>query len=822
MYGTRSPGRGGPPIAAPAVGFGGNPRRRAAPAEGPAFSLNFLPVTLSASRFDGGLLPFETPEGLRALRVAHAATHVLHRQGDLIACVPLKKGAATLGAPRSFATGDHPGLVRKLLHEAIIRSLADRHFPLCSFAPPRFVARHPDRDLLASAVGAAHAAAMHWMHVYPEYTLGARVLYPRRRPPIAGVQIVIRTHAEIRLTVAQLLGQGVEVVGRYVLSDLHLEHRKHETDPRRDRLASRRLTGRVAALHQDDLRLEDAPEFGVVPAGRAWLEPRRENLVACLAAAGVPEVAAVMQRLEERTFEVTGARGLLERVTAIAAWLQEMGSLPLAADLACALGEPFAPSAGTDVGTFRRFPQPRFVFDPAGTKTDTWNDRGLQEHGPFDSEGFTTKRPVIAVVTPEECRGDVEVFLRKFKDGAPLPDTRARGPDTRHSFQPFAQGFVRKYHLNDCQFVFQAFDPGVQEGGAYRRACLRALDAPSRPDLAFVIIRERHKLLTGDDNPYLVSKSVFMSQGVAVQEVELETIRQPPELESSIPYALNNIGLACYAKLGGTPYVAAAAPGLAHELVMGIGSAAIRTGRLGEIERVVGITTVFAADGNYLLHNTSREVAYDDYPAELLRTLEEAVQHVRRRNGWQDGDAVRLIFHVFKPLRDVEAQAAKGLVERLAAFGVEYAFIHVSEAHDWVLFDRNGAGVQDWASGDPRLRGRWKGEWVPDRGYAVPLGERAMLLCTTGPRELKSPLQGAPRPLLLNLHRESTFVDLEYLAGQLFRFTALSWRSFFPSGRPVTISYSDRIAELLGQLRQVRNWNPDVLVTALRWSRWFL
>ena len=32
----------------------------------------------------------------------------------------------------------------------------------------------------------------------------------------------------------------------------------------------------------------------------------------------------------------------------------------------------------------------------------------------------------------------------------------------------------------------------------------------------------------------------------------------------------------------------AAAPGLAHELVIGIGSAAIRSSRLGEIERVVG------------------------------------------------------------------------------------------------------------------------------------------------------------------------------------------------------------------------------------------
>jgi len=81
----------------------------------------------------------------------------------------------------------------------------------------------------------------------------------------------------------------------------------------------------------------------------------------------------------------------------------------------------------------------------------------------------------------------------------------------------------------------------------------------------------------------------------------------------------------------------------------------------------------------------------------------------------------------------------------------------------------------------------------------------------------------APRPLLLRLHRASTFTDIEYLAGQAFRFTALSWRRFYPSSMPVTILYSDLIASLLGRLRHVRNWNSDILSSAaFRTSRWFL
>jgi hypothetical protein len=174
-------------------------------------------------------------------------------------------------------------------------------------------------------------------------------------------------------------------------------------------------------------------------------------------------------------------------------------------------------------------------------------------------------------------------------------------------------------------------------------------------------------------------------------------------------------------------------------------------------------------------------------------------------------------------LKDVEAQAVKGLVEGLIRdYRVEFAFLHVSDRHDWVLFDRDSEGVQDWQVTDPELRGQRKGQFVPQRGYAVPIGRSEILLSVVGPMALVTPLQAAPHPLLLKLHRESTFQDLEYLAAQAYRFTSLSWRSLFATNRPVTILYSDLIASLLGKLRQVRNWNPDVLATLLRSSRWFL
>lgn len=770
----------------------------------PDLFLNFVPLAMQDTAFAGSLVQYESSDQLKVLRSDHTATNFFRRQGDKIACIPLTPDAPRLGDPTTFQVAQSASLVCRLVQEALIRILIDWKYRLLGFNPPSFVARQPGRDLLAKVAG-DFAASVSWLHVYPRYSVDARAIH-RRGGPQFGILIGFGTRREIDWSVADLIAHGMDVRGRYVLA----ESGESLRDQRRDPSVRRHAEGRVDDIVGSRLVLGDAPRMTELPAEQAWLEARLETFAAAIRLSGVPDPDGVMRRLDQAAFDILGAVGRHQRVTEIADGLRRHGALPLAEGFSCTIEDPSALNRGMDGGSFRRFSSPTFIFDPSGSKTARSHDRGMEDFGPFDAEVFTPKRPHIAVVTPKAYQGDVEVFLRKFKQGVPNAKT-------------FAQGFIRKYRLSDCTFHIEAFEPGPRESATYRQACLSAINATPKPDLAFVIIKEEHKNLRGDEDPYLVAKSIFMAQGVPVQEVTIETIRVPTRLERGVPYTLSGIGLASYAKLGGIPFVINAAQSLAEELVIGIGSASLGAGRLSEAERVVGITTVFTADGNYLLHNTSREVPYDEYPNELLTTLRTTVDWVRSRNAWQSGDAIRLVFHVFKPLKDVEAQAVKRLVEDLIDdYRVEFAFLHVSDQHDWMLIDRNSKGTQDWQVADPQLRGKLKGDYVPDRGYAVPLGRSEILLTTIGPRGLMTPLQGAPRPLLLKLHRESTFQDLEYLAGQVYRFTSLSWRSLFPTSRPVTILYSDLIASLLGRLRHVRNWNPDVLATMLRTSRWFL
>ena len=282
-----------------------------------------------------------------------------------------------------------------------------------------------------------------------------------------------------------------------------------------------------------------------------------------------------------------------------------------------------------------------------------------------------------------------------------------------------------------------------------------------------------------------------------------------------VEYILNNLGLAMYAKLGGIPWTLAPNPDLAHEIVVGIGSARLTESRRGAGERVIGITTVFSGDGQYLLANNTQEVLSEQYLEALTRSLEETVAELRSRFGWKPKDRVRFVFHQsFKEYKDIEAEAVRNFAASFTDFVVQYAFVHVSRSHNWMLFEPAATGV--------RFGKSMKGKMVPARGQCVPLGPYTALVTLSGPYQVKTAYQGCPHPVLVNIHEDSTFKSLDYLARQVYNLSFMSWRGFNPSTLPVSISYSNMIVRLLGHLRHVKNWNPEALATVLKERRWFL
>lgn len=277
------------------------------------------------------------------------------------------------------------------------------------------------------------------------------------------------------------------------------------------------------------------------------------------------------------------------------------------------------------------------------------------------------------------------------------------------------------------------------------------------------------------------------------------------------------MSLAIYAKLGGIPWLIKANPTITHELVFGLGSALISNGRLGEREQVVGITTVFSGDGNYMLSNLSKAVPKSEYKDALLESLRDTITKVKCAMNWQSNNHIRLVFHSFKPLKNNEAEAVKKLMEELGEYDVEYAFIHIVKDHPFILFDEGQDGVWDY---ETQTSG--KGKFSPQRGIFFRISKSEVLLSLTGAKEVKRPQDGIPAPVLLRLHRESTFDDTTYLARQVFTFSCHSWRSFFYAPMPVTITYSEQIARMMGQLGTVSRWNPNAMLGRVGETRWFL
>jgi hypothetical protein len=802
--------------------------------------LNFLPVRLDADSIDCTEVSYRSAEDLRELRERTTDTHVVIRAGSRVRLVELRPEVPHIGDPVTLPVpGAGSRLAATLLREALRREVTTTWgYQLRRQSPPTFVSRRLGRDLLEPVRERLPAIAA--FHVYPQYSLDGRQLHATGD---VGVLIGLKARYEIDLTAGELQDLGLDLVGRHVLAAEGVEPFPFQ-DPR----CARRLLGVVRRVDGDHLVVDTGG--GVVqrhPAGRLWLEAGRDNFDQALTLVTGTKAGRVLSGLEARLYELTGGPGRLADVRRIARDLGSRGPLRLAVGVQVLIGEVLGDEGSRRSIRVLRLTEPTYAFDQAGDKSARYPEPGLKEFGPMDREHFSPKTPHLVVVTPAGAQGKVEEFMRAFRDGVPNSS--------------FADGFLRRFGLTGLQVSLVPFDDsgadtahaggpgngrdGSFDGGrggsrdsgsaddvtdgapfdgpragpgagpdakAYRKACLRALDEHPKPDLAIVIVTRRQRHLTGNASPYLVAKSVFMSMSVPVQEFQIENLRDRDFTE-----ILRNVSLACYAKMGGIPYlIRAPYRPMAHELVIGLGSAYRTPDRMSAGERSVGITTVFDTFGNYLVSNSSREAAYDDYPEALQEALAECIEDVKRRKLWQPTDTIRLVFHVFKPLRDREAVAVKRLVEDMARefASVEFAFVHVSGDHDWMVFDPANKGLD--------RRGRIKGAGLSRRGQAVRLGRSEMLVTVLGPGDLKTATQGAPQPLLLTLHRESTFQDLEYLAEQLFRFTGMSWRRPFPASKPVTILYSELIAGLLGQLREVRNWNSDQVGGRLQLSRWFL
>jgi hypothetical protein len=763
------------------------------------YVLNVAPVVFDDAEVRVGMLPYESSEQLAQLRTTHGATHVFRRvAGTRIEAVAFVATAPEVGD--SFKTvkiKTELGLAAAMMRNALIDHLHALPRKVYDYRPITFLADETKENLLKQALPPG-ATCPDWLSVCPMFEADIRVFHFDRQDPFVGMCLNVFTRRRITRTCQELLDNEFSVAGYYV--GRHFP----STDPR---IQPRfRLAGRVEKVEGNRLLLTDhRPDENAIDTADAHIDAAAFDTLVRHALGGA--ASAALDKLDGLLTNFCAGPARLERLRAICGYFCNR-NLEIIPGVNChATGF----LSQTDKAHFPRIdkaPPVVYVFDPSGSKTDTWHDRGMDNFGPYSAPTFTPTRPRICVVCQRQHKGRIEQFVRKFLRGVAVAGSgRAR----------FAKGFVRKYALEDATTDFYEADGA--SAVAYQKAVYRAVTAQTeqrfRYDLALVEIEDRFHDLRGATNPYLVTKAEFMSHQIPVQEFKIETTDIP---DSRLQSVLNNMALATYAKLGGgVPWLVRAHLPIAHELVIGMGSAHIGDGRLGETERVAGITTVFSGDGNYCVSTLSKAVSFDDYGNELLNSLKSTISRLARSMNWQPKEHVRLVFHAFKPLKEAEEEAVKALIATLGDYDVEFAFLHVVEDHPILLFDEAQKGEPAYDG-----RGSMKGVCAPTRGYFLRLSSYEVLITLTGAKEVKQASDGLPRPILLRLGRGSTFNDMTYLTRQVNTFACHSWRSYFPSPLPVTILYSELIARLLGHLSTLPQWNPAQMLGRIGETRWFL
>lgn len=450
---------------------------------------------------------------------------------------------------------------------------------------------------------------------------------------------------------------------------------------------------------------------------------------------------------------------------------------------------------------------PTFIFDPAATKTiNTYPDNGLNNYGPYDSNTFNIKSPNILCICNKVIRGNFTLFLSNLKDG--LPQSKY-----------FQKGMQKKYDLHSITFDVKEIQ--TNSLNEYLNV-IKDYDY-NKPHLAIIEIPESFKIHNDKSNIYYHIKAKFLSLEIPVQFVTTRIVNNHSE------YILNSIALQMYAKLGGTPWVLPTQRSVDRELVIGIGHSWLRKNQYSgaESNRVVGITTFLSSDGQYLLGDKVKDVAFESYFEELLRSLKLSIQRLSSEQGWTDGDTVRLIFHIFKPIKNVEFDVISQLIKDIPQYKIKFAFVTIGNMHPTMLFDPNQQGISSYGS---KIR---KGEYIPTRASNIFLDAETCIMQMLGANELKTSKHGMSKPVQIKIRtpkgnyqnselNDMLFYDLSYITQQIFSFTYLSWRSFLPAEEPATMKYSNLISKLLGKMRNIQGWDADKLNYGLKRKKWFL
>lgn len=761
--------------------------------------LNYFLINIEFDKYQINSEPY-TEERLAELRKLHNSTHSFFRNGDSI-YISNKDGDenTSIGTLTERNTYNDHEITASLIKHLFFRTFKDRFtgYTPVDFYPFRFFSAQSKDDIIYDALPA---------HLQNKISYKKLIEVQLRLTQIEGKKqfgfvISIKRNWIFDKTCAELHAEGYSLIGIDVLHAEILPGLQSILAPNEEFIGIiKEVLGNKAKVETN----EGVKEYNLE---ELIIKKTKFNIGNYLAFAVSPQKSSeILSIIESKRSEIYNAKHLYTEITSIAKRLFYDIDQPVLfrnKESFCITVD-YKPK--TVVNTME-LKTPTFIFDYAATKTHNSNpDIGLTNYGPYDSINFDTKAPNVLCICNRANRGYFSNFLSGLKDGIPQS-------------KYFQKGLLKKYDLQDVIFDIKEMQSyGIDE---YLNI-IKNYDE-IKPHLAIIEIPTEFRQYDDKSNPYYKIKAKLLSLEIPVQYVTSEKVKSYNE------YILNSIALQIYAKLGGTPWVLPSHRSVDREIIIGIGHSWLRSNQYkgAEQNRVVGITTFLSSDGQYLLGDKVKDVSFENYFQELLKSLKNSIKRLSSEQGWSEGDTIRLIFHIFKPIKNTEFDVISQLIKETPEYKIKFAFVTISKSHPNLLFDINQTGISRYGNSPV------KGEYIPNRATNVFLDAETCIVQMFGANELKTAKHGMSTPIQIKIRtpqgkydnnelNDLLYYDLGYITQQIYSFTYLSWRSFLPGEQPATMLYSNLISKLLGKMRNVAGWDADNLNYSLKRKKWFL
>jgi len=409
--------------------------------------------------------------------------------------------------------------------------------------------------------------------------------------------------------------------------------------------------------------------------------------------------------------------------------------------------------------------KPTLRFNSASTfASHKFPRSGIKKFGPYDSTIFELDKIKAGIIYPNNMEGSKNIFVNSL--------TKGEG-----QFEGF-----KKWFRVDLEIVeekpLDLTNINIEN---------QALDImQSDIDIIYLLFPQKEEHL------YSKFKSIFSGNGLPSQFLTVEKIRA-----NNIEWVIENIALASYAKVGGTPWVVSKNLNEPDELLIGVSRVQDKSKKY-----IIGFVTLFTQNGEFiLLHSKAPVIKWDDYINGLKLLLIEAFQAFCRIKGKPKS----IILHFRKKPGFKELEAIKNALLEIG--DIPYALIHLNEFSNIHLFDTSDT------------------TYIPLSGLITKLSTKKFLLLLDGRTERYGRKKiGVPSLLDISIDNRSTIdIDEESsrLIKQIFNISHINWRGFNANLSPITLNYSRLISKVVSDIG-IDKWNNIITSGKMMNKAWFL